>query len=140
MQHESGRVVSTLRDLGPSLGKHEAVASHGHLEAAPLAPRTLIPPRDAPHWWPLFDADGRCTKTVEVNCEAWGRLATARLLAPKLAAHYDVPVADVLTALSLLSANLLELIDSPQGWIVLANYVQASTGADPRSPFLPAVQ
>jgi hypothetical protein len=93
----------------------------------------IVPDPEADYWWPVFDADGNRAATITVNGQDWGRLATARLLAPDVAAHLKVPVADVLVALSRITANLTDLFDSPQGWTVLAEYVQEATQSETNS-------
>ena len=111
------------------------------LQPATTSAAVMHPHPDTPHWWPIIGADGRVADTITVSCEGWGRLATAKLLAPALADHLGISVPDVLNALARLHSNLSCLMDSPNGWAMLGYYVSTFYGLDySERHFLPTVQ
>lgn len=101
-------------------------------DASPAAPAT---------WrFPVYDGDGYLADLVPVDPQSWGRLTTARLMAPQLARHFDLDINDVLTALDMVSVNVLALLDCPQGWSVVADFVRVTAGGSERpGTFVPTV-
>jgi len=94
-----------------------------------------IPASEA-RWWSILDTNGHVARTIVLCDKEWGRVSTARLLAPALALHIGVPVSEVTEALSRLATNLCELLDSPQGWVMLGEYVREFVGAAAKPPFI----
>lgn len=94
----------------------------------------VIPAKDA-RWWSILDTNGYVARTIVLCDKEWGRVSTARLLAPELAEHLEAPVSEVTEALSKLPSNLYDLLDSRQGWVMLGEYVRECIGIEPKPPF-----
>lgn len=66
--------------------------------------------------------------TPAAAVEYWARRLSAFALIPDLAVALGVPAMQVEDALSTVPENKLCLLDSPQGWTVLAGFVAAEIG------------
>lgn len=59
-------------------------------------------------------------------------LASGRMLAAEVAGALGADASEVFDALTCVPENMLALLDSPQGWAVLAQYIAGGLGLDSR--------
>lgn len=93
-----------------------------------------------PYLWPVFNADGAVVDEREVSGEEWWRLMSSWGAARAFADHYDLSFEDVRHVMRSVPSNLAVLLDSPEGWTVMAEQVAITImGELPGTPMLPAI-
>lgn len=134
----------TLGDiLGRALrGDGASAPDHGSTVADLLAgcsgPTDEYQPED--YWLPTFDARGAVVGEREVSADEWWRVMSSWRAGLAIAAHYGLAFGDVRYVLQRVPENLTVLLDSSQGWTVLAEQVAiAITGELPGAPMLPTI-
>lgn len=125
-----GDVTPAAPDLGRKVADLLAGCSGRTDEVEPQA-----------YWWPTIDAHGEVTGEREVTADEWWRVMSSWRAGLAIAAHYGLSFEDVRHVLQRIPDNLTVLLDSPQGWTVLAEQVAITiTGTLPGEPMLPTLQ